>query len=328
MAERRPLLHRIGSAADRAGSLGGEHSPWRRRVVVALAVLAAVFLAYTVSRNWSRLPDIEWRFRPGWLALSVAALVVFQGVQAQIWTWMLHSLGTPLPAARAWSIWSVTLLARYVPTNVGMIVGRTAMAEREGVPKRVTMASIIYQLGATFAGAAAVGAYFVIVLPQLQDQPVRFAALALPLLALVALDPHVFPRLADFALRRLGSEPLPLALSRTAVLAYAAIAAASFMVVGVSVWAFAEAIHGVRAPDVPAVVGAYSVGFAVSVMTLFLPGGLGAREGAMVAALSPVMPLTVAIAVAVAIRLLQIGVEVVFATLTPVWARRRSLEPA
>jgi len=83
----------------------------------------------------------------------------------------------------------------------------------------------------------------------------------------------------------------------------------------------------VAAADIPTVIGAYSVGFAVAVLTVVLPGGLGAREGAMVAALLPVLPLTVAIAVSVAVRLLQIGIEVLFATITPVWARRSGTAP-
>lgn len=323
MAEpRRSVLERIGAAADTAGSLGGEDSPWRRRAVIGLAVLAVVFVAITAQRNWSRLPDIEWRFQADWLVLSVVALCAFQAIQAQVWTWIVHWLGSPLGAAKAWSIWCVTLLARYVPTNVGMIVGRTAMAEREGVPKRVTLASIFYQLGGTLAGAAVVGAYFAIELPDLQGQPLRFAALALPLLALIGLDPLVFPRLANFALRRFGSEELPGALSRSHVLALTAVSALSFSVAGVAVWALAEAIHGVQAHDVPVVIGSYSIGYAVSVLTVFLPGGLGAREGLMYLALRTAMPWPVAAAVPIAIRLLQIGVEVVYATLTPVWARR------
>ena len=323
MAEpRRPILERLGSAGATAASLGGERSRWRRVAVAVLVALALVFLAYFVATQWRRLPRIEWRFHAGWLALSLLALTAFQALQAQIWTWLLHHLGSPVAAPRAWATFSVTLLARYVPTNLAMVVGRTAMGERDGVPKRVTMAGIVYQLGVSFAGAAAVGAYFVIELPALAGQPARYAAVALPLLVLAVLDPLVFPRLANLALRRLGREPLPLTLSRPRVLLYTAVAAASFVIAGVAVWAFAEAIHGVAAADVPTVIGAYSVGFGVSVLTLVVPGGLGVREGAIVAALSPAMPWTVAIAVAVAVRLLQVGVEVVFATLTPVWARR------
>ena len=321
------MLERVGSAGATAASLGGERSRWRRVAFAAIAVLAVGFLAYTAARNWSRLPPIRWRFEPAWLVGCVVALVVFQAIQAQMWIGILRALGGRLPTPRGWWIWSATMLARYIPTNLAMVVGRTAMAERDGVPKRVTMASIVYQLGVAFAGATAVGAYFVVELPNLQDTPARFAALALPIAALVALDPHVFHRLADIALRRLGREPLPLSLPRSAVLLYTAVSAVSFVVAGVAVWAFAEAIHPVAAADIPTVIGAYSVGFAVAVLTVVLPGGLGAREGAMVAALLPVLPLTVAIAVSVAVRLLQIGIEVLFATITPVWARRSGTAP-
>jgi hypothetical protein len=329
MAEpgRPTILERVGSVGATAASLGGERSRWRKWAVLAIAVLAVVFLVYTAARNWSRLPEIEWRFEPVWLVGCVLALLVFQAIQAQMWVGILRALGGSVGTARGWWIFSASMLARYIPTNVAMVVGRTAMAERDGVAKRVTMASIIYQLGAAFAGATAVGAYFVIELPNLQGTPARFAALALPVAALVALDPRIFHRLADHALKRLGREPLPVSLPHSAVLLYTAVAAVSFVIAGVAVWAFTEAIHPIAADDIPTVIGAYSVGFAISVLTIVLPGGLGAREGAMVAALSPVMPVAVALAVSIAIRLLQIGIEVLFATITPVWARRSATAP-
>lgn len=316
------LLERVGEAGAGVTSLGSGSPRWRRALTIGLAVLIAAFLIAAVASQWSRLPDIHWRFAPGWLGLCLGALVAFQICHSQLWVMMLHALDSPLPAARGRAIWSVTLLARYVPTNVALAVSRMAMAEKEGVSKRISMASIVYELGFTLAGSAAVGAYFVISLPDLSGRPVRFLALAVPILALVALDPAVFHRLADKALRRLGREPLPLSLSRRRVVEFTALYAASFVVAGCAVWGFAEAIHGLGAADVPTAIGAYSVGFAASVVAFVLPGGLGARETAVVAALSPILPLTVAIAVAVAVRLMQMAVELLFASVTPLLARR------
>lgn len=321
-AASRPLLERLGSAGATAASLGGERSRWRRWAVGVLALLAVVCLTLFVATQWSRLPDIRWRLQPGWLAICVVALAGFQALQAQLWGWILHGLGSRLAMAKAWSIFSVTLLARYVPTNLALVVGRTAMGEREGVPKRVTLAGIVYQLGLTFAGAAAVGAYFVIVLPQLSGQPVRFAALALPVIALVALDPRVFHRLADVALQRMGRDPLPLSLSRGRVLVFLVLYGLTMVIAGLGVYAFAQAIHPVGGSHVASVVASYSVGFAVSLLAFVLPGGLGAREAAMAAALSPAVGLTVGIAVAVAVRLEQMVIELVFAGVTPLAARR------
>ena len=108
--------------------------------------------------------------------LGVAGLYVFQG---EIWRLIVHALGeSHLRARPARAIWGKSLLARYVPTNALMVVGRMVMAEKEGVPKRVTLASIAYELVLGFGTAVMVGAYFVIQLPDLEDQPARYAVLA------------------------------------------------------------------------------------------------------------------------------------------------------
>jgi glycosyltransferase 2 family protein len=317
------LLERIGAAGASAASMGSG-SRWQRALMIGLAVLIVGCLAVAIASQWSKLPDIQWRFAPGWLALSLAALVAFQFVHATLWVLILRALGTPIHATRGRAVWSLTLLARYVPTNIALAVSRMALAEREGVPKRICGASIVYELGFTFGGAAALGAYFVVTLPDLSDEPLRWLALAAPVLSLVALDPAIFHRFADAALTRLGRATLPLSLSRARVLAFFAAFAASFLIAGFAVYAFAEAIHGVAGDDIPTTIGAYSVGFAASVVAFVLPGGLGAREGAMAAALSPALPFAAALAVAVGIRLAQMGIEVLYAAITPVLARRTS----
>jgi hypothetical protein len=317
------LLERIGAVGASAASMGSG-SRWQRMLMIGLAALIVGCLAAAIASQWSKLPDIQWRFAPGWLALSLAALVAFQFVHATLWVLILRALGTPIHATRGRAVWSLTLLARYVPTNIALAVSRMALAEREGVPKRICGASIVYELGFTFGGAAALGAYFVVTLPDLSDQPVRWLALAAPVLSLVALDPAIFHRFADAALTRLGRATLPLSLSRVRVLGFFGAFVASFLIAGFAVYAFAEAIHGVAGDDIPTTIGAYSVGFAASVVAFVLPGGLGAREGAMAAALSPVLPFAVALAVAVGIRLAQMAIEVLYAAITPVLARRTS----
>src|ERR671927_1980198 len=102
MAEpgRPTVLERVGSVGATAASLGGERWRWRKWAVLAIAVLAVVFLVYTAARNWSRLPDIQWRFEPAWLVACFVALVVFQAIQAQLWMGILRALGGRLGTAR------------------------------------------------------------------------------------------------------------------------------------------------------------------------------------------------------------------------------------
>lgn len=59
--------------------------------------------------------------------------------------------------------------------------------------------------------------------------------------------------------------------------------------------------------------GAFTLAWAVGYIVIILPGGLGAREGALVWALSSRVPLGTAVTVAILSRLCQGGVDVGFA---------------
>lgn len=318
----RPFLHRVGAAGASMSSLRPAHPGLRFAVAVGVPAVILVSLGAAVATQWSKLPSLHWRFQPGWFALALVAFVAFQAFQAQLWVTMMHALGSPLNGSRGRAIWCMTLLGRYVPTSLMLAVSRMALAEREGVPKRVSFASFVYEMGLTFTAALTVGVYFIIELPALQDETWRFATLAIPVLGLIALDPRVFHWLADRALHRLGRDPLPLSLSRSRVLELLFLYALAMVVAGVGTYSLAHALHAIAPAHIPISIASYSVGFAVSLAAFLLPGGLGARETALAAALASAVPFTVAIAVAVAVRLLQMAVEVAFAGVSPMLARR------
>lgn len=298
--------------------------PWRGRVLwTALAVLVAASLGLVLAKQWSSLPVIEWRFRPGWLALSLLCLLAFQWMHIELWRGMLHSLGATLPRWKARSIWSTTLLARYVPTSALMAVGRIALSQREGVSKRVCTASVVYEVAFTFTAAVTVSTYLVLTLPAFADHSERWLVLAVPVVGLLSLHPRVFHALVDRALRRLGREPLPVSLAFPSVLVFFALFVGSFLVAGVSVLAMSHALHDVPADKTPLLVASYSLGFAAGVIGFVLPGSLGAREAGVAVAVAAALPGAVALAVALVVRLVQVGVELLYAGVMPVIARRR-----
>src|SRR5215211_5962831 len=285
------------------------------RLALQWGVAAVIFgfLVYFVVRQWNDLPDFNWHFEPGLLALAGLAVLVFYFLQGELWRLIVHALGEehlePVPAR---AIWGKSLIARYVPTNALMVVGRIVMAEREGVAKRVCFASIVYELGLGFGTAVMVGAYFVIELPELQDQPARFAVLVVIPAVLVVLHPKIFLPLANFLLGKLGRDPLPRPLSFRRVLEFAAGYAGSWAVIGVGVYAFSKALHPVDGSDFLYIAAAYPVAFCVAVLTFIVPSGLGTRDAALAIAISAVLPNAVATAIAVAFRIFQTLIELLY----------------
>ena len=317
------LLERAGAAAAGLGSIG-EGSPRRRRALeIAIVALAVAFLAIFVATQWSRLPDYDWQFRPLWLAVSAVGVTAFYVIQAEAWRAILRSLGETLDGRAARAIWGKSLIARYVPTNALMVVGRVVMAERHGVGKRACLASIVYEAGLAIATAVMVGAYFVINLPRLADQPARYAILVVVPLALAMLHPRVFRPLADFALRKLGRAGLPAVLPPGRVLELAAVYLVGWAAMGLGVVGFAAALHPLDGEDVAYAAAAYPVAFCAAVVTFVVPGGLGTRDAALAVSLAAVLPGAVATAIAVGFRIFQTAIELMYVGVVTALGRAR-----
>jgi hypothetical protein len=325
-ADRVPLLHRAGSAAADVGNLGAGSPRLRAAIQYGLILLVFGFLAFFIVSQWNRLPDYDWRFRPGWLLLAFACVLAFYALQPMLWRIILRALGEDGDAVQLRAAWAKSLVARYVPTSALMVVGRVVLAERAGITKRVCLASIVYELALGVNAAVIGGAYFFITLPSLEDTPARYAILLVVPLALAGLHPRVFKPVTDWALRKLGREPLPRALRYRTVLLLIPVFLLGWTLVGVGLFAFASALQSLPLDELPYIAAAYPVAFCVSVITFIVPSGLGTRDATLATALDAVLPLTVATAIAVAFRIFQTAIELMWVGILILVARRaRSL---
>jgi uncharacterized membrane protein YbhN (UPF0104 family) len=316
------VLVRAGSLAARAGSLQPADPNLRRGLHAGIAIIVVLGVAVAMVAGLGDFPDVSWRIRPVALALAVIGLSVLLVGSAEIWRRVLRALGPELRPLAAQEIWFVSELGRYVPTSLLLPMLRVAMCRKDGVPGRVTSASIVYEIALFLAANLTLAAYFVITLPDLAGDWERWLVVVIPVVALVALQPRIFHPLADGLLVRLGRDPLPLALPGRRVIEFAALYLAGMVVGGVAVYCLAQAVYPVGADDLPTVVGSLAIGTGFSIIAFIVPGGLGAREAAMALALSSVMPTAPAVAVAVLSRLVQLGLEVLLALVT-LWLARR-----
>jgi uncharacterized membrane protein YbhN (UPF0104 family) len=294
----------------------------RRTIWGFVAALVITFLVLAVVAQVAKLPHIDWHFSPGWLVLSAVAILVFQGMHAETWRRILHDLHGDIPPRKAWVIWNVSLLARYVPTQVLMAVTRVTMAQREGVPKRITIASIVYELALVTAASIVVAAWGFTQLPELSGSAWRYVIFCVPVIAIACLHPRVFSHVSGRLAHRFGSDELPSTLSFATVLRMEAVYVASFLIAGLATLGMVRALHSIDPADVPLIISSWSVGYAGALLAFFVPGGIGVREGAVAIVLSAAVPTGVAIAAAIAIRLGQTACELLYAGASVLYARR------
>lgn len=309
------------SAPDSAATPGPARGPWRRRLGLAAGLLILAFLAYALLRGWNEVRGYDWDLRPAPLVAGILVLVLFYAASAAGYVLILERLHAPAADRLVVSsIWGRSLLGRYVPGSVLMVLGRVVLSHERGVPRRATAAAMVYEWLLS-VGVAAVAAAVFIAVYGVGGMAVWFVA-ALPL-GLLALHPRVFGPASSWALRRAGREPLARLIPPGALLWLVAWFAVVAMLLGLGMWLLVVAAAGTGAGGPLFIGAAFLTSFAISVVAVIVPSGLGVREGAFALALAQNVPEGVAVALAVGSRLVLTVVELAFVAVAVVAARRR-----
>ncbi len=326
--DREKLLHRIGSVAASAGGGTPERPRVRTALRLGLAALVLAFLVVAVASQWDELKEQDVEFNPIWLLPALVMIAIPYAMAAFGWDLVLRALGHWLRPLRAQAIWAQSLMARYVPGTLLLVVGRVLLSEREGVPRRTTMASLIYEQGVFLVSALIVGSWLLLGAEKLGGEAERIAVLALAPLLVIVLHPRIFGPLSNRALTALGREPLQRLLPMRHVLMLTAYFLFVWVVLGVGAFFAARTVFDLSFSELPAVAAANALGYGAAVLTVVFPGGLGVRDGAFALALDSALPggFALAAAVAIAVRLMTIVAEILYAVAANLLGRR--LAPA
>lgn len=322
----RPLLHRIGEAGARIGTRPPRNKRLRLAIQLAVALVIFGFLVLTVINQWSEIQDKGVHFHVLWLIPAFIVLPLFYVLSALGWDLTLRFLGHRIGAGQAQVAWGQPLLARYVPGSVLYVLGRVLLSERAGVPRRTTVASIVYEQAISATSAIVFSAYFFITHPDLQGQPLRWAFLLLIPLAIALLHPRVFGPLANRVLRAFGREPLPAVISVRGVVGLLAFYLLNWVVVSIGIFCVARSVSAVSPGDILTVGSAQALGYVAALATLVAPAGLGVRDAVFAWAVKGAVPgqsFAVGSLIAIAVRGVLTVVEVVYVALVTALGRRQ-----
>ena len=326
MAEDRPLLHRIGAAGARFGTQPPRSKRVRLAIQLGIALVIFGFLVLTVVQQWAEIKDKGVHFHVIWLIPAFVALPAFYVMSALGWDLILRFLRHPIGVGRAQVAWGQPLLARYVPGSVLYVLGRVLLSERAGVPRRLTIASIVYEQAISATSGVAFASYFIISHPDLQGQPLRWAVLLVIPVAIAILHPRVFGPLADRVLRAFGREPLPGVIPLRGVLALIVFYTLVWGVVSLGVYCVARSVTTIPFSEVLTVGSAQAIGFVAALVTLVAPAGLGIRDAAFAWAVKGALPgnsFALGSLIAIALRGVMTVVELVYVGLVTALGRRQ-----
>lgn len=281
-----------------------------RRVIrsrwFGLGVGAIVLLAWAafLRDHLATLRQYSWQIAPGALALGVGWGAIYFGGLGLCWAILLRRIAGAERASSLWAatrVWLYSMSTRYLPGNVWHILSRVAFAEQLQIPAAQVLSSATIEQVLTLLGALAI---FGLTLPFWGVVPQAQAPLLLLVpLGLTMIHPGVLGRILAWAARRSNRPELAWHYTYREMLSLLCAYSGSMLCAGLALYAVLWGLTTVRASELPFVLGAAALAWAIGFLSVFTPSGLGVREAALTVLLASVYPLPVAIVASLIFRL-------------------------
>lgn len=295
----------------------------RRWITTTVVILVVAALVVALARGWSKVSQYDWRLEPGWLTLGTALFLVAYAISGLTYCVALEWLSPVHPRRRiGLSIWARSLLARYIPGNVMMVVGRAVMAQDHGVSKRATLTATIYEQALALGIGTVASVGFLAGYGNPGDARLLWLLIVVPIV-LVCLHPVPFRRLSTWALHRARRPALDTLFSGRQVGKLLASYAVGTTVLMVAVWALLRSAAGPEVGGVVEIGLAFMFAYVISFLAFVIPSGLGVRDGILAVVLARHVPGGVALALAFGLRFVMTVLELAFVGLVVLVGRRR-----
>lgn len=273
--------------------------------MITVAVLVAWLLF--LRGQLVALRTYEWQLTPlafgvsiGWGALYFAGL-------ACCWALLLRHVGRgtrSVAVTTAARIWLSSMMTRYIPGNIWHVLSRVALARTIDVSATHVLTSASVEQVLTLLGALAL---FGLTLPfwSITPDQMQLWLLLLVPVGLLLLHPRIFGRLLSWAAERLKRPELVWNYTYTELLLILLAYIGTTLFAGLALFTVLWGLAPVTWSQMLLVVGAAALAWAVGYLSFLTPSGLGVREALLVALLSQMYPLPVAIIASLLFRLVS-----------------------
>lgn len=280
---------------------------WWRAAQVGLALLVVGLAVRKLALNWAELrsQSINWEFHVEWVLAAAAITWAAYALLVEAWRRVVVSMGQRLGYRDAARIAMVSNLGKYIPGKVWAIAGNALLAQQAGVDATASVAAaMVLQALALASGVTLVG---VLGLATLRAYGTGYvvATVTLGVLAILGVLALTSGRLLRLLRRVLPAaipalRPVPLGVMLAAfganVCAWAVYGLAFVWLArgltpdAVLTWSQASTV--------------FTISYLVGLVALFAPGGVGPRESLFVVLLTGPLGPKLAVALALASRVL------------------------
>ena len=310
---------------------------WAKWAALLILTVATAFFAEELFNHLDEIPPIHWDIW-AWLAMvgTVGCTLLNLTMGGLMWKALLKDQGTHLSAITAIRIVYVSQVAKYLPGNVGHLVGQVGLATAVGVPYTVSITTMLIStlwLAAIGLCLGLLGLLLFIDTTALTELPDINAPVVIGVSLLAAVSPWigvwVLNRFLPQLSRWLGHGQLVSLPSLSTSFWVGTGFVTSFFILGLMLKWQAVHIFGINEGDLLTLTLLFASAWTAGYLLPGAPGGLGVREALSIVLLTPILGSGTAIGLSITMRLATTigdGMAFVFAMILQRFEVRSQLE--
>ncbi len=268
-----------------------------------ISIIIIFFIAKYIKSNANALKDFKFEINYNYLILSFIILLVYLFGQYLLWLYLTKQNRCNLTFSKSIILRAYSEFGKYVP---GKVLGYAILLHeysKAGKSKVRLSFSMFLEL---LAGVLAAALLFIISLffSEIQEFRIyRFGALFLLILFFVLVHPRIINYFTSWIFKITRREPVLLDITYLSLLKTILLYTLNFMVFGIAFILFIKSFYDVSFSDYLFITGTTAAAGLIGLFAIFVPAGLGVREGVLVFTLSFVMPPAMAGVIALTSRL-------------------------
>ncbi len=287
------------------------------QTVFVIAVF--VFLSRSLIYNWNRIEVDFEKVNYFYLSLSLICFTLAWIVAALAWGHITKHLKKPLNSKDSVKIWVWSQSARYLPGSVWQVIGRINMSQKKGIKKGLTLASIAIETSNLIISSLIVFTLSLPFWPKLSGLTAYTPFLIAGFSIFGFLHPKVFNWATSFFIRRLDKEEALKNYSFADILTMLAPYLLVWVIFGVAFFLLGISFNVSKLSFLPVAIGTFALSWVIGFLFVIAPGGLGARELALVYFLGFFMSNPLAVLLAIFSRVLMIIGELFLLAASAFW---------
>lgn len=287
---------------------------YRRKVFQFIKIIVStviiIFIVRYVKINGNTLKDFEFHFNYFYLTISFIILLIYIFNQFGLWYFITIQNQCSISFSNSIATRAYSEFGKYIPGKVFGYAMLLYAYSKANQSKKLIAICMFFELLASVLAVTLIFILSVFFTDVSVFEKYRIFALSLLVLFFVLIHPKILNYFSDIFLKIVKREPVQLKVSYIQLLKLVLLYAANFMVFGVAFVIFINSIYPVAFSNYFFITGTTAGAGLIGMFAIFVPAGLGVREGVLVFTLSFVMPPALAGVIALTSRLWMTFAEV------------------